>query len=129
MRSVKAQIERLDKFNTQRNWTELIEEMKLDHDRFLSSWFIFSITDKNEFFKMATFIPQEILTSYRLTNAIIATPNRETGGSNLEIDDTDVYELILSLMPEVDHNSYLGRKYINEYKDSVREGIIKYLNS
>lgn len=78
---------------------------------------------------MATFIPQEILTSYRLTNAIIATPNRETGGSNLEIDDRDVYELILSLMPEVFHNSYLGRKYINEYKDSVREGIIKYLNS
>lgn len=129
MRSVNAQIEKLDKFNNQRNWTELIEEMTLDHDRFLSSWFIFSVTDKDEFFKMASFIPQEIPTSYRLTNALIATPNRETGGSNIDTEDTDIYELTLSLMPEVVHNSYWGRKYINEYMDRVREGITKYLSS
>ncbi|MEI9920918.1 MAG: restriction endonuclease [Bacteroidota bacterium] len=129
LRSVNAQIEKLDKFNNQRDWIELINEMALEYDRFLSSWFLFSVYDKEEFFRMISFIPQEIETSYRLTNAVIATPNSETGGSNLDLDDSDVYELTVTVMPGVVHNSYLGRKYINEYMVKVEEAILKYLKS
>jgi hypothetical protein len=124
--SVNAQIEKLDKFNNQREWTELMEEIQLEHDRFFSSSFIFSVTDKKEFLKLISFIPQEMETSYRLTNPIIATPDRDTGGSKLDLDDSEIYELTLSVMPQVVHNSYLGRKYMNEYMASVKEGILKY---
>jgi len=111
-----------------RDWSEIIEKIELNDDRFFSSHFIFSVSDEKDFLSMIGFFPQELPSTFRLTNAIICTPDFGTGGSKINIEDKSVFELTLSIFPATINNSYLGRKQINQYMNEINEGVKKYKN-
>ncbi|MEE1898333.1 restriction endonuclease [Flavobacterium rakeshii] len=126
VRAVNCQIEKLNKFNNRRDWSELIEEIDLNEDSFFNAWYIFSVSNKEDFFKMISFIPQNIHPSFRLTNPIIYLPDYEGEGSVMD-DEQDMYELTISLIPGAVFNSYNGRKDINDYMKRIRKSVSRYI--
>lgn len=126
--STNCQIEKIHKFYNYRDWTEIIEKVDLKRDLFFTVLFVFIVKDRNKFFELVQFFPQEGFPSYRLTNAIITTPNDETGGSIVDLEDDEVFELELSIMPEVSHNSYNVRETLNNYMEKFISSIENYQN-
>lgn len=129
--STNCQIEKIHKFYNYREWTEIIEKVDLRRDLFFTVLFVLIIKDENrdKFFELVRHFPQDGFPSYRLTNAIITTPNDETGGSDIDLDDNEVFELRLSIPPELSHNSFLVRKNLNAYMEKFIESIKKYNKS
>lgn len=126
-----CQIEKIHKFYNYRDWTEIVEKVELKRDLFFTVLFVIIVKEENrkDFFKLVEHFPQDAFPTYRLTNAIITTPNDKTGGSNIDFEDNEVFELELSMPPELSHNSYNVRKNLNTYMDKFIKAIEKYNKS
>ncbi|OFY24553.1 MAG: hypothetical protein A2W98_08935 [Bacteroidetes bacterium GWF2_33_38] len=129
--STNCQIEKIHKFYNYRDWTEIVEKVELQRDLFFTVLFVLIVKENNrqKFFDLVRFFPQDGFPSYRLTNAIITTPNFETGGSDIDLDDNEVFELELSIPPEMSHNSYNVRVTLNTYMEKFISSIEKYKSS
>lgn len=127
--STNCQIEKIHKFYNYRDWTEIIEKIDLKRDLFFTVLFVFIVKDRDAFFELVKFFPQDGFPSYRLTNAIITTPNYETEGSIIDLEDNEVFELELSTMPETSHNSHDVRETLNTYMERFVLSIEKFKSS
>ena len=121
-----CQIEKIHKFYNYRDWTEIIEKIELKRDLFFTVLYVFIIKDKASFFDLVTYFPQDFFPTYRLTNAVITTPNNKNGGSIIDLDDNDVFELELSMLPDISHNSYHVREQLNTYMSKFIAAIERY---
>jgi hypothetical protein len=127
IRSCNARMEDLDRFHRQRNWSELLESMDLEIDRFFSAWFLFEVEDEEKFHKFITFIPQDIGFHFRLTKPYIYLPN-DNGGCEFSEDDRDLYELTLSLHPAELTDKHTAREKLNSYYERIIKGLNGYIN-
>ena len=128
--STNARIEDLDRFHLQRNWSEIIEDLSLETDRFFSAWFLFNVKNKAEFHRLITFIPQRVERSFRLTRACIYIPSDDFKGSVRDDPPDDLlYELTLSIHPSSIGNKVAGRSLLNDWFLTVAESIDAYLRS
>lgn len=128
IRSSNARIEDLDRFYLKRNWSEIIEDLELETDRFFSAWFLFEVEDEDELHHLMTFIPQGIEKSFRLTKACIYIPSDDFKGSIRDDDPNEcLYELTLSIHPSCIGNKVSGRNLLNDYFFTVIESIDAYL--
>ncbi|MFY9080353.1 restriction endonuclease [Aliarcobacter cryaerophilus] len=129
LRAVNAEIEELHKFNRLLDWSELIKEIDLKHDKFFSVLFIFDVSSEVDFIKAVENLSQDPYVTYRLTKAYIATPNPDgTDTSKIDTDEM-VFELTLSIIPHILSTSYNGRKMLNEYMDKSSLVLEDYLNA
>jgi hypothetical protein len=127
VRSSNARMEDLNKFNLQKNWSELISDLDIDTDRFFSSWFFFDVENEEEFHKLISYIPQHVLYSFRLTKAYIYIPNEDMTASKLDSDeDESLYELTFSIHPAELNNKFIARNKLNEYFCLISKAIDNY---
>jgi len=128
VRSCNARIEDLDRFHLKRNWSEIIEDLKLETDRFFSAWFLFNVENEAELHRLITFIPQQIERSFRLSRACIYIPSDDHKRSIRDAaPDEYLYELTLSIHPSSIGNKISGRNLLNDYFLEVIESINAYL--
>jgi len=126
IRKSNSQIENLDKFYIQKNWSEIIEELGLEDDRFFSAWFFIKVTDGNALHDLVTNFPQSVDKHFRLTRPHIylpaAEPKRSVRG------DTDIlfYELTLSIHPSTIGNKVMGRSLLNEYFEELAHAVAAF---
>ena len=126
-----AQIEYLDRFYKQFDWSKIIEEVSLETDRFFSVWIMVSVKDDAEFHELVSCFPQEVQSSFRLTRPFIYLPNDDGNGCyrSDEGEDDLVYELTYSIHPYLIGNKATGRNMINEYLRRISRAIDGYLSS
>ncbi len=123
MRSTNARVEDLDKFHLQRNWAKLISSLDIDTDRFFSAWFLFDVADEVKFHELVSYIPQEILYSFRLTRAYIYVPE-DDDRSRLDSSKREhLFELTMSIHPAELSNKFTAREKLNEYFALAISGI------
>ena len=127
VRSVNAEIEYLDKFYRQFDWSNIVEEVNLDGGRFFSVWFMFDVEDGTKFHKLVSFFPQEVQYSFRLTRACIYLPNDDGNGSRRDDDEEEhLYEITFSVHPHLIGNKSTGRNMINEYLRKIGRAVDKF---
>lgn len=123
MRSTNARLEDLDKFHLQRNWADLISTLDIETDRFFSAWFLFNVKDVPRFHQLISYIPQDILYSFRLTRAYIYVPE-DNDRSRLDSDEDEyLFELTMSVHPAQLSNKFTARERLNEYFAMAIKGI------
>jgi len=128
VRSTNANIESINKFYSRRDWLEIIEENEINSDRFFSAWFIFNVKDVKEFFSLVSTFPQLQSCNFRLTKVFVFVPNLDSGGSTLDTtDQEEMYELTITLTPDVLHNKEFARKNLNQYFKQVITCINQYI--
>lgn len=129
VRSCNAQIEDLDRFHIRRNWSEVIEKLELEQDRFFSAWFLLSVNDDEKFHELITFFPQEIEKHFRLTKPYIYIP--ADGREGCVCDDgyfsESLYELTVSIHPSCIGNKITGRSLLNEYFLAISQAVDSYV--
>lgn len=126
VRKCNAQIEYLDRFHIQKNWSEIIENLEIDSDRFFSAWFLISVEDDREFHSLVSQFHQGVEKHFRLTRAYSYAPS-DVKGSVLD-DDELLYELTLSIHPSCIGNKASGRSLLNEYFIELAEKVSSYQN-
>ncbi|WP_207428955.1 restriction endonuclease [Pedobacter sp. SYSU D00535] len=119
LRSANCEIEKLPLFNKLLDWTDLIEKIKLNDDTFFNCKFVFDVVNRESFFKLVTYLPQNISPSFNLINRFICTPDDKFEGSIIDFEEKEIFEIVISLMPEVTHNIYDGRKELNSYMNKI----------
>ena len=129
--STNAQIEYLDRFYKQFNWSKIIEEVSLVTDRFFSVWIMVSVGDDVKFHELVSCFPQEVQSSFRLARSHIYLPNDSGNGCyrSDEREDDRFYELTYSVHPYLIGNKATGRNMINQYLRRIARTIDQYLNS
>ena len=131
IRSCNSEIEYLDQFYKQFDWSEIIEDAKLEFDRFFSSWFLFNVSDEERFYSLVTYFPQELQYQFRLTRPCIYLPRDDmTKRSERQCNDEDehLYELTLRVHPSMVINKTTGRNLLNAYFREIIAGIDNFLD-
>lgn len=121
-----CQIEKIHRFYNYRDWTEIIHQIDLKRDLFFTVLYVFIVKDKDKFLELVKYFPQDFFPTYRLTNAIVTMPNDDTGGSIVDLEDDDVFELELSMFPQESHNSHHVREQLNIYMEKFIKRIDQF---
>lgn len=115
VRKCNSHIENLDKFHVQRNWSEIIEDLEIENDRFFSAWFLIRVADEEAFHRLISYFPQGIEKHFRLTRAHVYLPSDDFESSVRDDDEDNLYELTLSIHPSCIGSKVSGRRLLNEY--------------
>ena len=101
VRSCNAEIEYLDRFYRQFQWTNIIEDIQLETDRFFSAWLLLQVHEDSIFHTLISYLPQSALRWFRLTRPCIYVPHRELSHRSHRDDDGDegLYEISFSVHP------------------------------
>lgn len=126
VRKCNSNIEYLDKFYIQKNWSEIIEELGLEDDKFFSAWFFIKVTDDEAFHEMITNFPQSIDKHFRLTRAHIYLPADKPKRSIRTDTNILSYELTLSIHPSIIGNKVMGRSLLNEYFEELASAVAAF---
>lgn len=126
VRKCNSYIECLDRFYVQKNWSEIIEELGIENDRFFSAWFLIKVTDDDAFHDLVSHFPQEIDKHFRLTRAIVYLPDDKPKRSVRSKDSDLLYELTLSIHPSIVGNKVTGRSFLNEYFEELANAVAAY---
>jgi len=125
IRKCNAYIECLDRFYIQKNWSEVIEELKIENDRFFSAWFLIRVADDDAFHNLISHFPQGVEKHFRLTRAHVYLPADEPNRS-VRDDDEVLYELTLSIHPSIIGSKVTGRSLLNEYFEELADAVAAY---
>ena len=128
LRNCNSNIEDLDRFYVQKNWSEIIEDLDIDADRFFSAWFLFSVDDDEKSHDLISHFSQGIDKHFRLTRAHVYLPSDTEQGSVRDDSEGELlYELTLSIHPSCVGNKMNGRALLNEYFIELSERIGQFL--
>lgn len=128
VRNENASMEYLDKFHMQRSWSELIESLGIDSDRFFSVWFLLKVSDEQEFHELISYFPQECNCHFRVTKPYIYIPSQSGKRSQLSSDKAILYEVTISLHPMVISNKFMARATLNKYLNKLSKSVESYLS-
>jgi len=126
IRKCNSYIEYLDRFYIQRNWSEVIEELNIDSDRFFSAWFLIRVDDDEAFHELVSHFPQGFDKHFRLTRAHIYLPGDGLTRSVRDDSRDCLYELTLSIHPLIIGNKVTGRNLLNEYFEELARAVFAY---
>lgn len=126
VRKCNSNIENLDKFYIQKNWSEIIEELGLEDDKFFSAWFFIRVADDDAFHELITNFSQSIEKHFRLTRSHIYMPADEPKRSVRTDASLLFYELTLSIHPSTIGNKIMGRSLLNEYFEELANAIAAF---
>lgn len=128
IRKCNSYIEYLDRFYIQKNWSEVIEELKIENDRFFSAWFFIRVADDDAFHDLVSYFSQGVDKHFRLTRAHVYVPADDPKHSVRDDDDDLLYELTLSLHPSLIGSKVTGRNLLNEYFEELADSVAAYRN-
>lgn len=120
IRAVNSNIEEIDRFYRQFNWSDIIAGLDIEPDLFFSARFYLVAERDRALLDLASYFPTGVDAHFRLTRAYIFAP--VTG----YIDDEAVYELTISVHPALVSNKYDAREYLNRYFDEIAEQVKTY---
>lgn len=127
IRKCNSHIEDLDRFYVQKNWSEIIEELDIENDRFFSAWFFMSTDDDERLHELISHFPQGIVKHFRLTRAHVYLPSDDFNSSVRDYNEGEyLYELTLSIHPSCIGNKVSGRSLLNEYFLEIADRITSY---
>jgi len=126
IRKCNSYIECLDRFYIQKNWSEVIEELNIENDRFFSAWFFIRVDDDDAFHHLVSHFSQGVDKHFRLTRAHVYVPADEPRRSARDDDGESLYELTLSIHPSIIGNKVSGRSLLNEYFEEIASAVVTY---
>lgn len=127
MRSCNAQIEGLTRFYLRHSWSEVIQDMDLETDRFFSAFFVFDVLDIDKFLDLVSSFPLSVDQHFRLTEAYIYMPSDNGKRSVFEDGDGQrIFDLTLSIHPILISDMTTGRSLLNAYFEEIAAAIDEY---
>ena len=127
VQSSNSEVEYLDRFYKQFDWSRIIQHTNLATDRFFSAWFQFDVDDEERFHTLVSYFPQEAQHHFRLKRPITYLPGDTAKRSVRSGNEGEcLYELTFAIHPQLVANKTTGRDLLNAYFQEVMVGIQDY---